>query len=97
MSQPGREYSKDVFAFIEGLDEWKTADDVLVATEKLVAPFGLDLILFAGLRLQKKQKFNEVVLTTRWPPEFLKLYVEREFLRDDPIARLGRQSANPFS
>jgi LuxR family quorum sensing-dependent transcriptional regulator len=83
-------------AFIADLDRLSSANDVLTATERVLHRFGLDRILFTGLVPRTSQRFDEIVLATGWPQEFLDLYVDRDFIRFDPVARLGRRSMNPF-
>jgi LuxR family quorum sensing-dependent transcriptional regulator len=96
MSQAHNKYGPEVFAFIEDLDRLSDADAVLNAIERVVARFGFELLLFTGLLPSTGQRFDELVLATRWPLEFLQLYVKGDYIRFDPIARLGRQSVNPF-
>jgi LuxR family quorum sensing-dependent transcriptional regulator len=85
-----------VFSFIDSLDRLSDTNEVLRVLEGAVARFGFERLLFTGLLPIEGERFDDVVLASGWPPEFLQLYCKHDYIRFDPIARLARQSANPF-
>jgi LuxR family transcriptional regulator, quorum-sensing system regulator BjaR1 len=96
MGQAHTKYAPEAFSFIENLDRLSDPKEVLDATERIVGRFGFERLIFTGLVPSRGQSFNELVLAARLPLEFLKIYAENDYIHLDPIARLARQSVNPF-
>ena len=85
--------SIEAFDFIEGLDHRSTTNDVMDVTQSAVSRFGFETLIITTL---PEQRFDGAVLATRWPAEFLKLYMREQYHRFSPVARRCRRSANPF-
>jgi LuxR family quorum sensing-dependent transcriptional regulator len=96
MSQAHSQFGADVFSFIESLDRLSEANEVLRVLEGAVARFGFERTVVTGLLPIEGERFDDLVLASGWPPEFMQLYCKHDYIRFDPIARLARQSASPF-
>src|ERR1700720_3964474 len=83
----------DAFDFIAGLDALLDTNAVVAGTAKIVARYGIGYFIIPGL---PETQFERAVLVSRWPAEFLDLYVRNDFIRFDPIARRCRRSRQPF-
>ena len=91
---PSSTHGQEAFAFIEELDRLPTADDVMNAMQRALAPFGFENFIVAGI--DPKRRFDEQVLANRWPSEFFTQYTRENYLPLDPIARLCRRWTMPF-
>jgi LuxR family quorum sensing-dependent transcriptional regulator len=83
----------DVFDFIASLEQIPDIDAVVAGVERIFARYGITWLLFARL---PETQFERAVLASRWPAEFLDLYVRNDSIRFDPIARRCRRSPRPF-
>jgi LuxR family transcriptional regulator, quorum-sensing system regulator BjaR1 len=84
---------KEAFDFIAGLDALPDTDAVVAGMAKIVARYGVGYFIIAGL---PETQFERAVLVSRWPTEFLDLYVRNDFIRFDPVAQRCRRSRQPF-
>ena len=84
---------KEAFDFIAGLDALPDTEAVVAGTARIMDRYGVDYFIIAGL---PETQFERAVLVSRWPAEFLDLYVRNDFIRFDPIARRCRRSRQPF-
>src|SRR2546421_10100366 len=66
---------QDALAFIEGLDQLSTPGEVVKATQRAIAPFGFEALIFAGI--DPAQKFESQVLASGWPQEFQKIFTRK--------------------
>jgi LuxR family quorum sensing-dependent transcriptional regulator len=83
----------DAFDLIAGLDGLPNVDAVAAEVERILGRYGITKLVFTGL---PEAHFERAVLASRWPAEFLALYVRNEYIRFDPIARRCRRSPQPF-
>jgi LuxR family quorum sensing-dependent transcriptional regulator len=90
-----RDISRDAFDFVDGLEAMSTVDGIANAFEQAVAHYGIEHFIATGLST-KAQPFEEMVIASRWPPEFFMLYVENDYARFDPLVRRSIQSSMPF-
>jgi LuxR family quorum sensing-dependent transcriptional regulator len=84
---------KEAFDFIAGLDALPDTTAVVAGAARIMARYGLGYFIITGL---PETRFQEAVLASRWPAEFLDLYVRSDFIRFDPIAQRCRRSRAPF-
>jgi LuxR family transcriptional regulator, quorum-sensing system regulator BjaR1 len=89
------EFSREVFTFIDGLERLSTLDCVSMALEEALAPFGIESFIVTGLPT-KDRPFDDLVIASRWPPEFFMLYVENDYARFDPLTQQSIQAHMPF-
>ena len=90
-----REVSRDAFSFADAVERLATVDDVANALEHALRRYGFQSFIVTGLPT-KGHPFEELVIASRWPPEFFMLYVENDYARFDPLIRLSMQSHMPF-
>lgn len=83
------------YAFVERVELLARLDDVTSAMQEALAPFGIDSFIVTGLPT-KWQPFEELVMASRWPVEFLMLYIENDYARVDPLSRRSILSRMPF-
>ena len=85
----------NAFAFIEGLDRLSSPDEVMDAMQRALARFGLDFFSFFTLPRQS-ESFKEVTVAVRMPPEWLKVYLEEQYVHVSPAVRHCRRTVHPF-
>jgi LuxR family quorum sensing-dependent transcriptional regulator len=90
-----RAFGLEAFTFIGELDRLSTPDEIIAAMQRVLARFGFDAFIITELNLH--QRFEKLVLANGWPPEFSKLYNDRNYVKVSPIARGVRQSFAPFA
>ncbi len=90
-----RRETTDAFGFVDGLEGRSTVDDIANAFEQAVARYGVEHFIATGLPT-KGQPLEDLVIASRWPPEFFMLYIENDYARFDPLIRRSIQSSMPF-
>jgi LuxR family quorum sensing-dependent transcriptional regulator len=90
-----RDTSRDAFSFVDAVERLTSVDDVANAMAQALARYGIEHFIVTGLPT-KGQLFEELVIASRWPPEFFMLYVENDYALLDPLIRLAIQSHMPF-
>jgi LuxR family quorum sensing-dependent transcriptional regulator len=88
-------YGQDVLAFVDGLDRVSSPERVMDAMQRVLCGFGFEFFCFSDF-VRPNQKFEEVMWACRVPPEWLKLYLEKDYARDDPSIRMCKRTVNPF-
>ena len=66
--------------------------DAMVAA---FAAFGFETLILTGLPTPG-QLFEQAVLAKRWPSEWFEIYARNDYINADPVARLSRETLNPF-
>lgn len=89
------DYGREAIDWIVSLERQTSVDAALDSMEHAFHRFGFETLIVTGLP-NPDQRFEQVVLAKRWPPEWFKIYNKNEYIRVDPVARLCRQSINPF-
>jgi LuxR family transcriptional regulator, quorum-sensing system regulator BjaR1 len=89
------DYGRDALDFIEAIERHRKVDMAMDAMDVAFKRFGFDTLILTGLP-SPEQRFEQVVLAKRWPPEWFKIYTTNQYIRIDPVARLCRRSFNPF-
>jgi LuxR family quorum sensing-dependent transcriptional regulator len=84
---------QEAFVFIEQLDQKSSAVAVMGEMERVLQPFGIGKILIGGL---SECDFAHDIFATCWPRDYLNLYIRKQYIRFDPVARRCRKSAQPF-
>jgi LuxR family quorum sensing-dependent transcriptional regulator len=93
--QARSDLAREAFTFVDSLERLSTLDDVTGALEHTLAHFGIETFIVFGLPT-KEQPFEDLVIASRWPPEFFMLYVENDYARFDPLTQSSLQSHMPF-
>ena len=88
-------YGEPAPEFIEQLERLASVDEVMNAMQALLGRFGLEFFCFNTFP-QAKQRFEDVMLASRLPPEWLKLYAGKDYVHVDPSVRLCKRTVHPF-
>jgi LuxR family quorum sensing-dependent transcriptional regulator len=89
------DYGRKALDFVESLERVATADAAMDAMADAFASFGFQTLIVTGLP-NPQQRFEQLVLAKRWPAEWFRLYTAKQYIKADPVARLCRNSLNPF-
>ena len=89
------DYGRQALDFIERLEGVGAVNSAMDAMADAFAAFGFKTLIVTGLP-NPDQRFEQVVLDKRWPAEWFKLYTTKRYINVDPVARLCRNSLNPF-
>ena len=97
MSPPraGSEITRRALTFVDGLEQLSTLDDIAGALERELAHLGIETFIVTGMP-SRELPFEDIVIVSRWPPEFFMLYVENDYARFDPLARYCSRSHMPL-
>jgi LuxR family transcriptional regulator, quorum-sensing system regulator BjaR1 len=60
-----------------------------------VRAFGYETAIIAGLP-SSSERFDQKVLSRYWPDEWYRVYVSKNYIVDDPVARMCRRTESPF-
>jgi LuxR family quorum sensing-dependent transcriptional regulator len=85
----------EAFSLIDELRHLHSPDAVMDGMQQLLGRFGFQTIVVSGLP-GPEQPYDEVVLGRRIPSLWFDLYVEKEYVRSDPIVRHARRTWKPF-
>jgi LuxR family quorum sensing-dependent transcriptional regulator len=89
------DFRGEALSALDRLETAKTPDDVLRVLAAALKAFGAEFFCLSFLT-KPGQKFEDVILALRVPPEWLRLYLERDFGAVDPSVRYCRHTAHPF-
>jgi LuxR family quorum sensing-dependent transcriptional regulator len=95
MSRGRFHYERDAFAFIEALDRMASPEQAMDGMHGVVGKYGFEFFCFNSFA-PPHQKFEEVMWACRVPPEWLKLYLEKDYAHDDPSIRMCKKTVHPF-
>jgi LuxR family quorum sensing-dependent transcriptional regulator len=89
------DYSRDTFAFIEGLERLSSTDEVADAMNRAISDFGGESLLLAGLP-RADERLEKVIIARRWPPGWYEIYIRENYIRVDPCSRFLKKANRPF-
>src|ERR1700736_1223262 len=89
------EGSHDVYTFIDGLERLSTLDAVIDALSKTLARRGIKSFIVTELP-SSNQTFEQLVIASRWPPEYFVLYAKHGYAHIDPLNQRCIRSHMPF-
>lgn len=95
MSEADSCFVREAYEVLENLDRQTTADGVVAVTRHALTRFGFDYFCFNTFPNQR-QRFEDVTIAVQVPPEWLRLYNERDYVRIDPSIRYCKQRVDPF-
>jgi LuxR family transcriptional regulator, quorum-sensing system regulator BjaR1 len=95
MAATGVDYARVAFDLIDEFDRLRTADEVMARLSKVLSKFGYTAFLITGVP-EPPQRVEPYFLLNGWPESWAKLYGERNYYLDDPVAAWCRRSINPF-
>jgi LuxR family quorum sensing-dependent transcriptional regulator len=96
MANTAQAFGQEALDFIEDLDRLSSADAVAEAMIGVVARFGFEGLIIAGLRPEPGQGFEDLVLAAKCPADFRAVYESRDYIRFDPNVRRALRSIHPF-
>jgi LuxR family quorum sensing-dependent transcriptional regulator len=80
---------------IERLDRAFTTNEAVDEIRRSLGPLGVEFFSFYSLP-RPGQRFDEVNISRRVPPEWQKIYHERQYVHHSPAVRLCRCTVQPF-
>jgi hypothetical protein len=86
---------RSAFEFIEGIERHSTTGEIMDAMEALLKKHGFEYHCVSFLATAT-ETLEDVLLSNRLPEEWLKLYIEREYVHDDPAFRYAKTVVRPF-
>lgn len=88
-------FDLDVLDFVAELERFSSVDAAMNALTKAFHRFGFETLVLTGLP-NPAQRLEQLVLAKRMPPEWFKVYTAEDYIRVDPVARMCRQTVNPY-
>ena len=95
MSEADSGFVREAYEVLEDLDRQTTVDGVIDVTRRALTRFGFDFFCFNTFP-NRGQRFEDVTIAIHVPPEWVRIYNEREYVRIDPSIRYCRQMVRPF-
>ena len=83
------------FEFIEDVERFSTTAEIMDAIDALLKGRGCEYHCVSFLATAT-ETLDDVLLSNRLPEEWLKLYVERDYVHDDPAFRYAKSMVRPF-
>jgi LuxR family transcriptional regulator, quorum-sensing system regulator BjaR1 len=84
------------FEFVDGLRYVSTVDDLVGSMARALDSVGIEYFCL-NLFPRADQGFEEVVLASRLPQDWLALYMDNEFVHHDPSIRHCKRATMPFA
>lgn len=81
--------------FVEELDRCSSQNAVVAAVTNVLAEFGFEHFIMAGLP-HPNERLEQLVVLKHWPVGWYELYSRSDFIRFDPVIRLCRNTTSPF-
>jgi LuxR family quorum sensing-dependent transcriptional regulator len=88
-------FAREVFEFIDRLDQLSTIGAVMDATERMLGRYGFAHFSFSGIP-ENSDSLPGIVIGHRIPAELFKVYVERHYADIDPSMRHLKRTTEPF-
>jgi LuxR family quorum sensing-dependent transcriptional regulator len=95
MTATAVDYARLAFDLIDEFDRLATADQVMQRMSAALAKFGYSSFVITGVP-EPPQRIDPFILMNRWPEGFSKLYIEKNYYPDDPVAAYCRRAVDPF-
>jgi LuxR family transcriptional regulator, quorum-sensing system regulator BjaR1 len=95
MSEADSGFVREAYEVLEDFDRRTTVDGVIDVTRRALTCFGFDFFCFNTFP-NRGQRFEDVTIAIHVPPEWVRIYNEREYVRIDPRIRYCRQMVRPF-
>jgi LuxR family quorum sensing-dependent transcriptional regulator len=89
------ELRRGAFEFIEGIERLSSTGEIMDATGALLKKHGFEYHCVSFLATAT-ETLEDVLLSTRLPEEWLRLYIEKEYVHDDPAFRHAKTAVRPF-
>jgi len=86
---------RSAFEFIQGIERLSNTGEIMDAMGALLKKHGFEYHCVSFLATAT-ETLEDVLLSNRLPEEWLKLYIEREYVHDDPAFRYAKTVVRPF-
>ena len=86
---------RNAFEFVQGIERLSTTAEIMDATGAHLKNYGFEYHCVSFLATST-ETIEDVLLSNRLPEEWLKLYIEREYVQDDPAFRYAKTVVRPF-
>ena len=86
---------RSAFEFVQDIERLSTIQGIMDATGVLLKKYGFEYHCVSFLATST-ETLEDVLLSNRLPEEWLKLYIEREYVHDDPAFRFAKTVVRPF-
>ncbi len=86
---------RSAFEFIQGIERLSTTGEIMDAMGALLKKHGFEYHCVSFLATAT-ETLEDILLSNRLPEEWLKLYIEREYVHDDPAFRYAKTVVRPF-
>ncbi len=86
---------RNAFEFVQGIERLSTTRDIMDASGALLKKYGFEYHCVSFLATST-ETLDDVLLSNALPEEWLKLYVEKEYVHDDPAFRYAKTTVRPF-
>lgn len=89
------DYGREAFEFVAQLERLTDTDAIMDAMTRVLGRFGFEFFCFNTFP-RRHQRFEEVMLAIRVPPEWMKLYLDEQYVHVDPAIRFCKRTVHPF-
>lgn len=86
---------RSAFEFIQGIERLSNTGEIMDVMGALLKKHGFEYHCVSFLATTT-ETLDDVLLSNRLPEEWLKLYIEREYVHDDPAFRYAKTVVRPF-
>jgi LuxR family transcriptional regulator, quorum-sensing system regulator BjaR1 len=86
---------RSAFEFVQGIERLSTTGEIMDAMDVLLKKHGCEYHCVTFLATAT-ETLEDVLLSNRLPEGWLKLYVEKEYVHDDPAFRYAKTMVRPF-
>jgi LuxR family quorum sensing-dependent transcriptional regulator len=95
MSEAGGGFVREAYEVLEDLDRQSTVEGVIGVTRRALTRFGFDYFCFNTFP-NDGQRFEDVTIAVQVPHEWLRIYLEEDYVRIDPSIRHCQRMVRPF-
>ena len=89
-------FGQEALQFIGDLDRVTTTEAVAEGMARIISRFGFQGLFIGGHKAHPRLTFNELLLATKCPPEFQRVYHENGYIRVDPTLKRALGSPEAF-
>jgi len=86
---------RSAFEFVEGIERLSSSGEIMDAMGALLKQHGFEYHCVSFLATAT-ETLEDVLLSNRLPEEWLKLYIEKDYVHDDPAFRYAKTVVRPF-
>ena len=95
MKRPVADVRRGAFEFVEGIERLSSTGEIMDAMGALLKNHGFEYHCVSFLATAT-ETLEDVLLSNQLPEEWLKLYIEKGYVHDDPAFRYAKTVVRPF-